>query len=130
MGLGSDFSVTVQLPDIILISLVISGEGCGGGGILACAIDLLAKGFAGLSLSCASTSAEMTAINVIRKTPPRIIFIVPPEKENPAARILYEEPRGRQYPMAKKSGEAHLCGHQMRLGRVFFYLTCDIVFEG
>jgi hypothetical protein len=103
MGLGSDFSVTVQLPDNALISLVISGEGCGGGGILACATDRLARGFDGLSLSCASTSAEMTAISVIRKNPPRMIFIVPPVEQKPAARILYEGSGGRQRVMAEES---------------------------
>jgi hypothetical protein len=118
MGLGSDFSVTVQLPDNILINLVISGEGCGGGGILDCATDRLARGFAGLSLSCASMSVEMTAISVIRKTSLRIPFIVPPEEQKSAARILYEDPGGRQRLMTKESGEAHFLVSECARGRI------------
>src|SRR5580692_1421986 len=77
IGLGLLFSATVQLPAIILISLVISGSGLGMG-MPASVAGLLALGAAGLS--CATSGEKPNAAVATIRIPLRTVFIVPPER--------------------------------------------------
>src|ERR1017187_166999 len=81
MGLGSDFSVTVQLPAIILIIFVISGAGlvigmpiCSFG----LAAGLAALGFADIAESCAASGIQQSPPSTNNIVTRRMVLIGSP----------------------------------------------------
>src|ERR1039457_5662525 len=77
IGLGSCFSVTVQLPAIILIIFAISGAGLGMGMPIG-SFGLAALGFADIAESCAASGIQQSAPSTTRNVTRRMVFIKSP----------------------------------------------------